>query len=53
MGDDPSAPPLQFRSPMPDRPGHFHQHRFPAEIISYAVWLYSTGSPHRRNWQVM
>lgn len=25
---------------MPDRPGHFHRHRFPAEIISYAVWLY-------------
>jgi putative transposase len=26
---------------MPDRPGHFHRHRFPAEVISYAVWLYS------------
>ena len=25
---------------MPDRPGHYHRHRFPAEIISYAVWLY-------------
>lgn len=25
---------------MPHRPGHFHRHRFPAEIISYAVWLY-------------
>ena len=25
---------------MPDRPGHFHRHRFPAEVISYAVWLY-------------
>ena len=25
---------------MPDRPGHFHRHRFPAEIISHAVWLY-------------
>jgi putative transposase len=25
---------------MPDRPGHFHRHRFPAEIIAYAVWLY-------------
>ena len=25
---------------MPDRPGHFHRHRFPAEIVSYAVWLY-------------
>ena len=25
---------------MPNRPGHFHRHRFPAEVISYAVWLY-------------
>jgi putative transposase len=25
---------------MPDRPGHFHRHRFPAEVNSYAVWLY-------------
>ena len=25
---------------MPDRPDHFHWHRYPAEIISYAVWLY-------------
>ena len=25
---------------MPDRPGHFHRHRFPAEVISHAVWLY-------------
>jgi putative transposase len=25
---------------MPDRPGHFYRHRFPAEIITYAVWLY-------------
>jgi putative transposase len=25
---------------MPDRPGHYHRHRFPVEIISYAVWLY-------------
>ncbi len=25
---------------MPDRPGHFHRHRFPAEVISYGVWLY-------------
>ena len=25
---------------MPDRPGHFHRHRFPSEVISYAVWLY-------------
>jgi putative transposase len=25
---------------MPDRPAHFHRHRFPAEVISYAVWLY-------------
>ena len=25
---------------MLDRPGHFHRHRFPAEIISHAVWLY-------------
>jgi putative transposase len=25
---------------MPHRPGHFHRHRFPAEIISYPVWLY-------------
>jgi hypothetical protein len=25
---------------MPDRLGHFHRHRFPAEIISHAVWLY-------------
>ena len=25
---------------MPDRPGHFHRHRFPADVISYAVWLY-------------
>ena len=25
---------------MPDRPSHFHRHRFPAEVISYAVWLY-------------
>ena len=24
---------------MPDRPGHFHRHRFPTEVISYAVWL--------------
>ena len=25
---------------MPDRPGHFHRHRYPAEIIAHAVWLY-------------
>lgn len=25
---------------MPDRPGHYHRHRFPAEIIAHAVWLY-------------
>ena len=25
---------------MPDRPGPYHRHRFPAEVISYAVWLY-------------
>ena len=25
---------------MPDRPGHFHRHRYPAEVISCAVWLY-------------
>jgi putative transposase len=25
---------------MPDHPGHFHRHRFPADIISHAVWLY-------------
>jgi putative transposase len=25
---------------MPDRPGHLHRHRFPAEIIAHAVWLY-------------
>ena len=25
---------------MPDRPNHYHRHRFPAEIISRAVWLY-------------
>lgn len=25
---------------MPDGPGHLHRHRFPAEIISHAVWLY-------------
>jgi putative transposase len=25
---------------MPDRPCHFHRHRFPAQAISYAVWLY-------------
>ena len=25
---------------MPDRPGHFHRHRFPAEVIRYGVWLY-------------
>ena len=25
---------------MPDRPGHFHRHRFPTEIIAHAVWLY-------------
>lgn len=25
---------------MPDRPDHFHRHRFPAEVISYVVWLY-------------
>ena len=25
---------------MPERPGHFHRHRFPAQIISHAVWLY-------------
>jgi putative transposase len=25
---------------MPDRPGHFHRHRFTAGVISYAVWLY-------------
>ena len=25
---------------MPDRSGHFHRHRFPSEVISYAVWLY-------------
>lgn len=31
---------LQRRSPMPDCPGHFHRHRFPAEIIAHAVWLY-------------
>ncbi len=31
---------LPLRPTMPDRPGHFHPHRYPAEIISYAVWLY-------------
>ena len=25
---------------MPGRPGHFHRHRFPTEVISFAVWLY-------------
>ena len=25
---------------MPDRPGHYHRHRFPAEVISHAVLLY-------------
>ena len=25
---------------MTERRGHFHRHRFPAEVISYAVWLY-------------
>jgi putative transposase len=25
---------------MRDRPGHHHRHRFPAEIIAHAVWLY-------------
>ncbi len=25
---------------MPDRPGHFHRHRFPAPVISYAVRPY-------------
>ncbi len=25
---------------MPDRPSHHHRHRFPAEIIAHAVWLY-------------
>jgi putative transposase len=25
---------------MPDRPGHVHRHRFYAEIIAHAVWLY-------------
>jgi putative transposase len=25
---------------MPERPGYFHRHRFPAEVVSYAVWLY-------------
>ena len=25
---------------MPDRPGHHHRHRFPAEVIAHAVWLY-------------
>jgi putative transposase len=25
---------------MPDRPGHHHRHRFPADIIARAVWLY-------------
>lgn len=25
---------------MSNRPGHYHRHRFPADIISYAVWLY-------------
>ena len=25
---------------MPDRPGHHHRHRFPAEVIARTVWLY-------------
>ncbi len=25
---------------MPDHPGHYHRHRFRADIISHAVWLY-------------
>jgi transposase-like protein len=25
---------------MPNRPGYLHRHRFPAEVISSAVWLY-------------
>ena len=25
---------------MPDRPGHHQRHRFPAELIAHAVWLY-------------
>jgi putative transposase len=25
---------------MLERPGHFHRHRFPAEVISNSVWLY-------------
>jgi putative transposase len=24
---------------MPDHPGHFHRHRFPADVIPHAVWL--------------
>lgn len=24
---------------MPDRPGHHHRHRFPAQVIAHAVWL--------------
>jgi hypothetical protein len=30
---------------MPDRPGHFHRHRFPAEVISYAVWQVMSQTP--------
>jgi putative transposase len=25
---------------VPDRAGHHHRHRFPAEVIAHAVWLY-------------
>jgi putative transposase len=25
---------------MPDRPGHYHRHRYPTESISHSVWLY-------------
>ena len=34
---------------MPDRPGHFHRHRSPAEVISYAVWLYYRFPPSHRD----
>jgi len=34
---------------MPDRPGDYHRHRFPAEIIAHAVWLYRRFALSLRN----
>jgi putative transposase len=34
---------------MPDRPGHYHRHRFPTDVIRSAVWLYYRFPPGHRD----